>query len=173
MTITEIKFSDHWWIDIPCFMVFFLMLTTALIVSLMGVEISLHTIFPKNIWIAPIAEEAFKFLAISFGTSFGVMFTGIFAATEFSNFLTWAIMHEKDVPTFYIMRFICVGLHFLTFAIQLFGFHMYYKYKNGLYLLLGFLSATFIHYKWNLIFGRFVYINVVDGYNYLSNFWGL
>ena len=94
----QMKFSDYWWIDYPIFMIFFSVFIVSMLTALMGVEITIATV-SGSAWIAPIAEETFKFLALIFGTAFGIIYTAIFALAEFSNFINWAIAHDADDPT--------------------------------------------------------------------------
>ena len=153
-------------------MAFFLLLTICLLYSLIGVEKSLASLTtygsPSYRLIAPVVEETFKFLTLCLSISYGVVFTAIFAIAEFSNFITFSINNNFGDPAFYIMRVICIGVHFITLGCQIFGFRMYYKYKKWLYLLLGYVTAVFIHLEWNVIAGKFVYLNVIYFYDIIT-----
>jgi hypothetical protein len=160
-----LKFSDYWWIDLPCFMAFFILLMSVSLTTLINAELGLFHIVGYDpfliIWIAPIIEESFKFLMLALWTPLAIAFTAFFSTVEAFRYITYGIDKYGDIPAiFYIMRGICVGVHFLTLACQLFGFHMYYKYKMWVYLLLGYVSAIFIHFEWNIAAGQFVLVGV-------------
>ncbi|MHA1828018.1 MAG: hypothetical protein ACTSX6_05140 [Candidatus Heimdallarchaeaceae archaeon] len=174
----DINFSDYWYIDIPCYMAFFSLMILSLLASLINVETSLdylvHSYDPSfRHLVAPFVEETFKFLTVLLGIPFAVVFTAIFAIQEAQNYITFATNNHFGTTEFYIMRVICIGVHFLTLGSQIFCFKMYLKYKYGVYLLLGYTSSIFIHLEWNTIAGKFVYVNVLDYYSDLSQYLGL
>jgi len=169
------KFSDYWWIDLPCFMGFFLILMSSLMFSLIGVELSLDRVFSPSLrpLVAPIVEEGFKFLTALLSIPFAIIFTALFALGEANNYINYAANHGFNEPTFYIMRGICVVFHFVTLFCQIFCLRIYYKYKYKIYLLAGYAVAVVLHLEWNQHFGRFVYINVLDWYSDFSTYLGL
>ena len=162
---TNLRFSDYWWIDLPCFMIFFILLMGASLKTLIDVELSIYYVVNYDPFlsdlIAPIVEESFKFLMLSLWIPLGVGFTAIFSILEGFQYVSYAINHFGDLnATFFITRTICIGVHFLTLACQIFGFRMYYKYKMWIYLILGYVSAIFIHFEWNVEAGRYVVYSV-------------
>jgi len=175
MDMHETRFSDYWWIDIPCFMTFFFILVYGLLFNVVSVELALYTVIPKDltVLIAPIVEEAFKFLAVLLSVPLAIIFTLVFAVGEANNYITFAINNNFDEPTFYIMRGICVGFHFVTLWCQIFCVKMYYKYDVWIYLLLAYIVAVFLHLEWNTVVGKFVYKNVLDYSTDLTNYLGL
>jgi hypothetical protein len=159
-------------------MSFFILLIFASFRTLVYTEIALFHIVGYDpfliIWIAPIVEESFKFLMLALWTPLAIAFTGLFSIVEAFRYITHGIDMYGDVSAlFYIMRGICIGVHFLTLACQLFGFHMYYKYKMWVYLLLGYVSAIFIHFEWNVAAGRFVLIGVKYAYDTTTKILGI
>jgi len=163
----NLKFSDNLWIDLPCFILFFILLMHVSLNSLISVEFGLSSIVGDNpfltAWIAPIVEESFKFLMLALWTPLAVAFTAIFSVIEAARYITFGFTNFEINPIYYIMRAICIGVHFLTLACQIFGMKMYRKYNMGSYLVLGYMSAIFIHFKWNVQIGAYV-VNAVNYY---------
>ncbi len=172
----NLHFSDNPWIDIPCFMLVFILLIASLLIMVVGAEYSLDKVFPRGSFyspfIAPVVEESSKFLALTFGFAFGIVYTAIFAIAELWNFIILGIESGKDDVPFYIMRVIAAFTHFIPLGFQIFGFKMYYKYKQGSFLILGYLAAMSFHFLWNVEFGRFVYINILDWHSDWLNYLG-
>ena len=176
----DVKFSDHWYIDIPCYTILFTLVVSSMLFLMVASELSLDRLILHylqipylKLWVAPIVEECFKFLALVLGYSFGLAFTIIFAIGEFWKFTIWAFNTHNDTPTFFIMRTLAMSVHFITLYFQYFGMKMYRKYNSWVLLLMGLTAAIFFHFEWNTVVGRFVYINVLDWYSDLRLYLGL
>ena len=163
----NLKFSDNRLIDFSCFIIVFSL------IMLLGMEMTMHAERALmsisepgellNALIAPVVEESMKFLMLSISIIFGVTFTAVFSLLEAIKYIGYAEQLHSLTPVFFMMRAICITVHFLTLACQIFGFNMYHKYKQGRYLILGYVTAMVIHFEWNLELGKYV----LDGVVYL------
>jgi hypothetical protein len=176
MNIDNIKFSDTRWVDTTCYFIIVLLIMAASLFGTIAFEIILFKLLPYEsywiLWSAPIIEETFKFLTLCINISLGVAFTIVFSLWEAARYIEGAVSKGTFTILFFIIRVICIGVHFLTLACQIFGLKMYYKYKSWTLLLLGYLAAVFIHFEWNVEVGYVITIAVIHVYQLFTKILG-
>jgi len=93
----------------------------------------------------PMNEEMFRLLSIFIGSPMLWMFTTVLSLVEFFCY----IIEFGHKLSFIFIRALCVISHFVFLSAQLSGWHLYKKSGRRRYIVLGYITAVFLHVLWN------------------------